>query len=256
MLRPTLSTGLYVQMVGRGTRKAPGKHDCLVLDFAQNVYRHGPVDRVNITINGKAEGSRAGVSVDTVNAKSCPECRELNALAATECVLCGHLFPQTRPIAKHATVADAVPILSGVATWLPVMDISFRKHCKRYDPSAPPTLCVEYLCGFSVYHDYVAFEHRGKAREFAERFWFAHGGKTPVPITVDSALARTGELSRPYEINVARNGDFWNVTERRLRRADGSRVEIDRFYQTWTINSRAAAAAALRNQPINDEVIY
>ena len=25
MLRPTLSTGLYVQMVGRGTRKADGK---------------------------------------------------------------------------------------------------------------------------------------------------------------------------------------------------------------------------------------
>jgi DNA repair protein RadD len=47
MLRPTLSTGLYVQMVGRGTRKAEGKTNCLVLDFAGNVRRHGPVDSVD-----------------------------------------------------------------------------------------------------------------------------------------------------------------------------------------------------------------
>src|SRR4029079_13729692 len=46
MLRPTKSTGLYVQMAGRGTRLAPGKADCLVLDFAGNVARHGPIDAV------------------------------------------------------------------------------------------------------------------------------------------------------------------------------------------------------------------
>lgn len=33
MARPTRSEGLYAQCVGRGTRIAPGKKDCLVLDF-------------------------------------------------------------------------------------------------------------------------------------------------------------------------------------------------------------------------------
>lgn len=33
MARPTRSDGLYAQCVGRGTRLAPGKTDCLVLDF-------------------------------------------------------------------------------------------------------------------------------------------------------------------------------------------------------------------------------
>jgi superfamily II DNA or RNA helicase len=33
MARPTRSAGLYAQCVGRGTRPAPGKVDCLVLDF-------------------------------------------------------------------------------------------------------------------------------------------------------------------------------------------------------------------------------
>ena len=46
MLRPTKSAGLYVQMAGRGTRLAPGKQNCLVLDFAGNVSRHGPIDLV------------------------------------------------------------------------------------------------------------------------------------------------------------------------------------------------------------------
>ncbi|MDY0058750.1 MAG: DEAD/DEAH box helicase [Myxococcota bacterium] len=33
MARPTRSAGLYAQCVGRGTRLAPGKKDCLILDF-------------------------------------------------------------------------------------------------------------------------------------------------------------------------------------------------------------------------------
>jgi DNA repair protein RadD len=46
LLRPTCSPGLLVQQVGRGTRLAPGKVDCLILDFAGNIRRHGPVDTI------------------------------------------------------------------------------------------------------------------------------------------------------------------------------------------------------------------
>jgi DNA repair protein RadD len=250
MLRPTLSTGLYVQMVGRGTRKAEGKFDCRILDFAQNVYRHGPVDRVSVATKGNGDDAKVGVKVGSVLAKPCPECNELNPLAVKVCVACGYEFPQPRPIAKHGTSADAVPILSGQVSWLPVATVHMRKHVKL-NTDRPPTLCVEYLCGFSVYSDYVAFEHRGQGRTFAERFWFSMGGEAAVPISVDEALARKDELDRPYEISITRNGKFWNVTERRLRRADGSCVDIDRFYQTWIIHSRAQA---FQPAPINDEV--
>lgn len=46
LARPTLSVGLVLQMIGRGTRKAPGKTNCLILDFVGN-SRHrlvSPVD--------------------------------------------------------------------------------------------------------------------------------------------------------------------------------------------------------------------
>lgn len=41
--RPTKSQGMYVQMVGRGTRIAPGKKDCIVLDIV------GATDRLDLT---------------------------------------------------------------------------------------------------------------------------------------------------------------------------------------------------------------
>ncbi len=45
--RPTKSRALFCQMIGRGTRLAPGKADCLILDFTGNAGRHrliGPAD--------------------------------------------------------------------------------------------------------------------------------------------------------------------------------------------------------------------
>src|SRR5262249_24406255 len=38
--RPTKSRPLYIQMVGRGTRKFPGKDDCLILDLVGVTARH------------------------------------------------------------------------------------------------------------------------------------------------------------------------------------------------------------------------
>jgi len=43
-LRPTLSIPLHVQKYGRGTRPCDGKTDCLVLDFAKNTIRLGPIN--------------------------------------------------------------------------------------------------------------------------------------------------------------------------------------------------------------------
>ncbi len=64
MCRPTLSASLYIQMVGRGLRLSPGKQDCLVLDFAGNVRKHGPIDAVTPSV------PRAGAGEAPV--KTCP----------------------------------------------------------------------------------------------------------------------------------------------------------------------------------------
>ena len=50
--RPTQSRALYAQMVGRGTRIAPGKEDCLVLDLAPSNERHSLASPLDI-LGGK-----------------------------------------------------------------------------------------------------------------------------------------------------------------------------------------------------------
>jgi DNA repair protein RadD len=245
MLRPTLSTGLYVQMLGRGSRRAPGKTDCLVLDFAQNVWRHGPVDCIDVK-------TRVAVQPGDERCRACPECDELNPIGVYVCVSCGYEWPRPQPKPKHATTADAVPVLSGQTTCVPVDHISFHIHHKRSDPFAPPSLRVEYLCGLSAYEEYLSFQRQGWPRTLAERWWFAMGGSAPAPRLVSDALARTSELGRVTEISVYRDGRWWRVAERRLE----SGTEIDQHYQAWAPGSRQAAYDTMRRTPYNDSVPY
>jgi len=42
ILRATESAALLQQIIGRGLRLSDGKHDCLVLDYAENIERHCP----------------------------------------------------------------------------------------------------------------------------------------------------------------------------------------------------------------------
>jgi len=61
LARPTLSQSLYIQQIGRGTRTAPLKKNCLILDFSYNSKRHSIVQLPHlfgleqITIEKKGE---------------------------------------------------------------------------------------------------------------------------------------------------------------------------------------------------------
>ena len=91
MLRPTLSPGLYMQILGRGLRIAEGKQNCLVLDFAGNVMRHGPITAVKPP---KRHEKGEGVAP----MKVCPDCLEIVPSQTHECPSCGHEFPRYNPI--------------------------------------------------------------------------------------------------------------------------------------------------------------
>jgi hypothetical protein len=51
LCRPTKSRSLYSQMVGRGTRLAPGKSDCIVVDFAWLTDAHDLVRPADLVIS-------------------------------------------------------------------------------------------------------------------------------------------------------------------------------------------------------------
>ncbi len=216
ILRPTLSTSLYVQSLGRGTRLYQGKENCLVLDFAGNVKRHGPVDAVSV--GGKSQqgdnNDDGKAPLDSVRAKECPQCHELVALNVRTCPDCGHEWPiEEKP--KHEARADADHgVLSTEVLppkMLPVVDWSKSRWTKQ---GAPDSLRVTYYAGIMEYREWLAFEHGGQPRQRACSWWSLHGGGTPFPRTVDEAIDRWGELIMPETIAVRPHGKYFDVVSR------------------------------------------
>ncbi len=199
MVRPTLSPGLYYQMVGRGFRLHEGKKDCLVLDFGGNVLRHGPVDAIRIK-------DSAGTGDGDAPVKVCPKCRSVISAGYATCPDCGFDFPPPKEQTHDAT-ATAAAILSGQVTTTDyeVKEIFYAVHYKRGAPdTAPKTMRVDYRIGFNLFQsEWICFEHDGFAREKAEDWW---GARSELPCPSSSqdaaALANDGNLKEPRAITV------------------------------------------------------
>jgi len=198
MLRPTMSPGLYYQMVGRGFRLCEGKADCLVLDFGGNVLRHGPVDAIRISEPEKGNGEAP--------AKECPQCQALIHAAYAVCPECGYEFPPPQRT-RHDATASSDGILSGQATntEYDVRDTYYSVHVKRdAGPDHPRSMRVEYQVGWQQYFsEWVCFEHTGYARAKAEAWWRKRSDD-PVPGTAEEAveLAEAGSLAPAQSITV------------------------------------------------------
>jgi len=90
LLRPTMSTGLYLQQVGRGLRPAEGKSCTYILDHAGNCERHGlPDDVREWTLNSNRRKRRNVESV--LRIRVCPVCFAAVRVGVMICPL-GHPF--------------------------------------------------------------------------------------------------------------------------------------------------------------------
>lgn len=198
MLRPTMSPGLYYQMVGRGFRLHPGKTNCLVLDFGGNVLRHGPVDAIQIREKPSGDGQAP--------AKECPECHAVIAAGFGTCPQCGYVFPPPDRQA-HDPRATEASILSGeiTDTQHEVLDVTYSVHVKKKaPPDAPRSMRVDYRLGLNCSQsEFICFEHQGYARQKAAAWW-AQRSPDPVPLTAEEAveLADAGALCQTDAITV------------------------------------------------------
>lgn len=220
-MRSTLSLSLYIQMMGRGTRPlyAPGmpldtveqrlaamasgpKPNCLVLDFAGLVRKHGPVDMVEPKRPGKGEGEAP--------VKQCPECEELVHASLRVCSCCGFEFPPSEE-PKHAASADIAPILSTAeAVWHDVTGRNFAHHEAKQE-GKPPTVKVTYRLGMRTQSEWLCPQHTGYPKVKSDRFWREHGGAMPFPKSVADFLNRAGELAITAAIQMKPSGKYQEV---------------------------------------------
>ena len=214
LVRPTMSPGLYYQMVGRGFRLHPSKQNCLVLDFGGNVLRHGPVDEIKVATLNRGDGQAP--------AKECPECQAVIATGFARCPQCGYEFPPPER-KKHEAKASEAGILSGQVTNTPyrVQDVCYSVHTKRGAPEdAPKSMRVDYRVGDHDYKsEWVCFEHDGYARQKAAAWWRRHS-PDPVPDTAERAVevAQAGGIAATLGITVrtVAGDEFERITDYEL----------------------------------------
>lgn len=99
LLRATCSASLYVQMVGRGMRLFPGKQDCLILDYGDNIRRLGSLRELEATHgfvqNAFGEYERDEEPKERKRGRSCPKCGFYNEESGAEkCPDCGEEYPK------------------------------------------------------------------------------------------------------------------------------------------------------------------
>lgn len=217
MLRPTSSPGLWVQMLGRGTRPvyAPGfdldttegrlaainagpKKNCLVLDFAGNTRRLGPInDPVIPRAKGKGGGGTAPVKI-------CEACLTYNHAGVRHCINCGSEFPKELKINGTSYTDEIIKSSMPQVEVFKVDRVIYTEHRKRNASPwdmRPPSMQVAYYCGLRMFREWVCFEHSGFALHKAHEWWKLRSWDEP-PVSVKEAIAQVNTLTTPTHIRV------------------------------------------------------
>lgn len=105
-LRPTKSTSLWIQIIGRGLRIAPGKTDCLCLDLSGCFNEHGTnldKPRVFYKLTKKNDSEKK-----EPEAKQCPSCSAILHPACRICPDCEYVFVFQTTIDQQPELRDVV----------------------------------------------------------------------------------------------------------------------------------------------------
>lgn len=201
----TSASGLWLQILGRGTRLHPGKQNCLVADYGGNIERFGPIDEIRPP---RAKKKKNDISITPM--KMCAVCDEVVKVQVRECPNCGYEFPfkQTVKIEEQASTAKIMN--DGEPEWLNVNFWQWYCHEKEGRNS----LRIEYWCEGrkKPILEFKFIEHRYKTPfRLWWQWWFP---SLPVPETVQQALYAFEKLPRYIKrINVIKKGKYHEIRQ-------------------------------------------
>jgi len=196
-LRPTMSPGLHIQKLGRGTRPCEGKKNCLVLDFAGNTPRLGPV---NDPIIPRKKGKGTG----DAPIKQCKICSTYHHPSAKFCVCCGAEFPFEIKIKSTSGDYELIRDTSPKYKTFDVTQAFYTKHTKK----TPNSIKVTYLCGIRSFDEYVCPEHSSFAGKLSRDWWEQRNGEITPPEDCDVFIKLAPHLVVPKRVKVHINNTY------------------------------------------------
>jgi superfamily II DNA or RNA helicase len=203
-LRPTLSSSLWVQIQGRGTRLANNKKNCLVLDYVGNLIRLGGVDMY--------ERYYREDSLEEVEAKP----------------LRPHVKRERKylPGVRKLTPIDPMTGLAagnGTALTVDVHAVSAVAIKTKRDPNNY-ILMVQYACttAENARIDATLFVNTVVPREQDYQFFKQRGLAVKIPAPAQSVAWAVRAARVPKQLQVRKAGKYWNVVAEHFTGVEGS----------------------------------
>jgi DNA repair protein RadD len=193
----------------------------LVLDFGENIKRHGPIDAIDY---GKPR-AKAGERLPEDDAgKECPNCSMVVPTRKLVCE-CGFRFGTREP--KHEVDADTLTQIISEPEFYQVAKVHYSRHEKE---GKTPSLRVDYRLDVDgnldrTISEWVCLEHAGFARSKAVAWWKARSEVEP-PEDVNEALdyCFRGYVACPKSIEATREGKFYRVTKAEIEEIPSAEI--------------------------------
>lgn len=193
LCRPTKSEMLFVQIIGRGLRTAPGKDHCLILDHSTNHERLGFVTDIDVqhtelcTGEAKTENATDRIRLPV----ECPACHFMKAPGTAKCPACGHL-------------AVAHSKIEPTAGELKEMERKRKQADSEFDP-------VVFMAELKAWCQLRGYQPGWASNQYRDKF-----GKWPSPSIRDVAPAaavsqRTASWIKSRQIAWAKSRQRWST---------------------------------------------
>ena len=212
--RPTLSSTLYLQAVGRVLRTHDEKDHGLLVDLTDNTARFGTdLDNVKVSVPKAVEAQE---KKEKAMFKLCPQCECEVHIALRECSECGFQWPE-----QECIIAEALPDMEEVVfiksppEWVDVEEFEGSIHTSKKSEKQLGRIQfffkeTEYK--LSQVSMWLCFpdNYSGFAVEKSKEKW-SQISPDPFPETVDGFFA--ARLYQPDKILIDRNGKYPELIE-------------------------------------------
>ena len=228
-LRPTTSVVLHVQKYGRGTRpyyhpsfsfeqlrhvenrkaaiEMGGKRNTIVLDFAGNTMRLGPINDPIIPNRKKKPGT------GEVPCKLCPECGAYNHTTARFCCDsdCNYEFIFKSKLKPNASMAD---IIRRDDHHIEIKDVQLMDAYLHSKPGKTDKVRVQYFSGIQPFNVWLGFEpgEKGMVKHRSHEWWRQHAA-SECPQSTAEALQRFSECRKTRQLKVDTSGQYPTILE-------------------------------------------